>query len=86
MTEDNEKAIQKWSGGTVLFAGATDWSSIGRNIAGKKKGGADAVRAPACDVCTISRMNMQGNECSCLCYRRRRAELRSIQTWSAQGD
>ncbi len=44
MTEDNGKAIQKWSGGTVLFAGGTDWSSIGRNIIGKKKGGADAVR------------------------------------------
>ena len=45
MAEDNGTAVQKWAGGTVLFAGGTDWSNIGRNIAGKKKGGADAVRA-----------------------------------------
>ncbi len=46
MAEDNGAAVQKWTGGTVLFAGGTDWSNIGRNIAGKKKGAADAVRAP----------------------------------------
>ena len=50
MAEDNGTTVQKWSGGTVLFAGGTDWSSIGRNIAGKKKGGADAVRAPGQDL------------------------------------
>ena len=44
MTESNGTELQKWKGGTVLFAGGTDWSSIGRNIAGKKKGAADAVR------------------------------------------
>ena len=44
MTESNGTEVQKWKGGTVLFAGGTDWSSIGRNIAGKKKGAADAVR------------------------------------------
>lgn len=49
MTEANGQEVQKWSGGTILFAGGTDWSSIGRNIAGKKKGGADAVRAMRCN-------------------------------------
>ncbi|CAK0738461.1 hypothetical protein CVIRNUC_001046 [Coccomyxa viridis] len=45
MTESNGTEMQKWKGGTVLFAGGTDWSSIGRNIAGKKKGAADAADA-----------------------------------------
>ena len=62
MAEDNGAAIQKWSGGTVLFAGGTDWSSIGRNIAGKKKGGADAVRAPGQALKSLLHIHDAGSE------------------------
>ena len=64
MTDNNGTAIQKWSGGTVLFAGGTDWSSIGRNIAGKKKGGADAVRTLASVKRAFRRVKVHGTDCS----------------------
>lgn len=62
MAENNGTTAQKWTGGTVLFAGGTDWSSIGRNIAGKKKGGADAVRAPGQAIKSLLHIQDAGSD------------------------
>ena len=65
MTESNGTEMQKWKGGTVLFAGGTDWSSIGRNIAGKKKGAADAVRALTFNFILLFNCEKRADEDQC---------------------